>query len=182
MLKLETLGLGHCNKTKWIWIYDRDKRLYKAILQINRPCKAIKGHTKTIQGQQGHTQWNSITWYTTKNNTLSPLGLYELEILTHRNIFSHVSTTPTTRTAKLLLGPLSKARGQKHGGYNNNLYLCRISFAILLAVKNYGKSLYFKVNTRRCFETTWHSMAWVLRDFLDYFITPLEGKYLWKDF
>ena len=34
------------NKTKWIWIYDREKIRYSAIKGHKRPYKTIKGHTR----------------------------------------------------------------------------------------------------------------------------------------
>ena len=41
------------NKTKWIWIYDCQKRQYSAIKDHEMPFKAIK---KAIQRQKGHTR------------------------------------------------------------------------------------------------------------------------------
>ena len=42
------------NKTKWIWIYDRERRRYSAIEDhkmpfktIKRPCKSIQDHTRS---------------------------------------------------------------------------------------------------------------------------------------
>ena len=40
------------NKTKWIWIYDREKRRCSVMKDHKVPHKAIKGHKKAIKRSQ----------------------------------------------------------------------------------------------------------------------------------
>ena len=45
------------NKTKWIWIYDREKRRYRAtILQTLKPYKATRHHSRLINIIHVHTR------------------------------------------------------------------------------------------------------------------------------
>ena len=111
------------NKAKLVWIYDREERRYnyksnkikiwpqKTIIAIKdhkRPKKAIKGHTRPYKTRIGHTKL-----YT----AIFSLAIFFVFFVT---FCAHVSTPITrTRTAtKLLLGPLSGARGQKQANFN----------------------------------------------------------------
>ena len=79
------------------------------------PQKDIQGHNKAIQdhvkSQKGHI-W---TWNAARNsssNDFVNLGFCYIFVC-FGTLFANVSTPTTTRTKKLLLGPLSRARGQK---------------------------------------------------------------------
>ena len=113
------------------------RRLKATILQMTRPHMATQEHTrpqKIIQGKiwahkatQGHTRPQTIQFDTVMCHKKS-LSLFELHfnllepflfpytiLVTFGKKNAHVSITPTTRrkTTKLLLGPLSVARGKK---------------------------------------------------------------------
>ena len=137
------------NKTKWIWIYDREKRLYSAIKDHKMPYETIKrlykaiqdhtrshnailsrlmshmdiqDHTRPHKATQDHTRPNkaiqgkhdnSIPWCATEAHFLFPCTFF-----VRFGTFLELDSTPRSRTrtrttTKVLLGPLSVARGQK---------------------------------------------------------------------
>ena len=52
-----------CNsakKTKWIWIYGREKRRYSAIKDYKMPKKAIQCHTMPCKAILGHTSHKAM--------------------------------------------------------------------------------------------------------------------------
>ena len=100
---------------------------------MKRPYKTtsrhIHDHKRSYKATNGHTRPQTAIQYhnLSQKVTLCPLGPYELQFVKNListffvpfgTFFAHVSTprtttTTTTTTTKLLLGPLSVARGQK---------------------------------------------------------------------
>ena len=78
------------NKTKWIWIYDREKRRYKAtILQKIKPYKATRHHTRLKNILQGHARpYKAIQGHTRQFNTII---LFQEHFLFHCEHFLFVS-------------------------------------------------------------------------------------------
>ena len=105
----------------------------KATRNHTRLKNLIQSHTNPYKATKDHTrQSDAIIYMPQKDNALPPKSLFELNVCltSYRNMFCYIAnifrsfqndSTPTTRTrirtrtraTKLLLGPLSIARGQK---------------------------------------------------------------------
>ena len=103
------------NKTKLIWIYDREKRQFKdTILQRKGPQMARQDHIRPYKAIQGHI-WlhESISGHTWQfKDILFPCTLF----VPFGTFFAHVSTPKRTRTT---------TRGQILQFWKEMLYIFR---------------------------------------------------------
>ena len=84
--EIRALQLCNQNKTKWIWIYDREKRQCKAIEDHK---KAMKGHTRQQYVAQEHDQSYKTMIGLTWPRKYKPVILFHFEITTLSSIWSN---------------------------------------------------------------------------------------------
>ena len=88
-----------------------DKSPIKSIFCHKRPYIAIKDHKRPYKPIQDQNSSNKVI-----QSCIQPLFHWRTFFVLFVTFFAHVSTPTTrttTRTTKLLVGPLSGARGQK---------------------------------------------------------------------